>query len=458
MSAIITEKFRRNNTKRFLEDIGDTPHYVGIGQSNEWHPKDGLVEDDAEYNVDQPLGTFSDAREVLNNLTTLIGIVGNSTSQVIPNIAAKSNNRHKAYNPFDPDCFYQTVVNSVLMFPCYVVVNNNVYVCLREPTAVSGPYALPNGSSLSRTPVVNADGSVWLYVYSVLPEFPVRGSQFVTVPNEPTLNGVETESTIEGATGNLVYGFTVMNGGSGYSSAPTAEFVPFDNPGSPVALVVTTSANTVTKVTYGASIIDNPAAWIKKPGYVRLSGGSGSGARVFPNIAPVGGFGLDPSEDLPSWYAGIVVDAEEEIFGDGAFIPYRQASIVRNPGVEVGVVDAELSLNCLQYIEFDASQAPSPSANVTGERIIQGATGATAIADYYVGSTRRLYYHQTYDTGFTAFNDSDTVTIALDEFLPTDVGDSEYVKESGELLFVQNRKKITRAGGQTEELTLILQF
>jgi hypothetical protein len=464
MSAIITENFRKNNAKRLLEDMADVAnkYYIGLGKSDAWEDQGSLTEEDAEFDVVPALGTIGDQTEILNNLTTLIGINGSVYSQVIPNISAKTNHRHKAYNPFDPDCFYQTTVNTIEMYPCYVVVNDNVYLCLRSPTSLTGPFTLPSGASTSRIPVVNVDGSVWIYVYTVENSFPIRGSQFITVPTEPTLVNAETELTvlddIETASGHLVYGFTVINGGTGYVSAPTAEFIPFDAPSSPITLVATLTGGSVSSVVFNAGIVDNPGSWIKKPGYVRLTGGGSTvPAIVYPNIAPAVGIGSDPSQTLPSWYVGIAVSAEEEIFGDGAFIPYRQISIVRNPENDGVAADPELSLNCLQYIQFNALNAPSSGIDV-GAIITQAATGARAIGDYYVSATRRLYFHQTYETGFTEFNDSDEVTIDSTGYTPEAIGNSEYNKETGEVIFVENRKKISRTSGQTEELTIILQF
>lgn len=451
MSAIITDSFRRNNTKAFLADLASVQYYVGLGKSDPWPEAGGYVEDDNDYNVPTPLGTYGDNTEVKNNLTALVGISGGS-SQVIPNIAAKSNHRHKAYNPFDPNCFYQTVVSGIQMYPCYVVVANNVYLCLREATNIETSYSLPSGAVLSRVPQLNGDGSVWLYVYSILPEFVINGSQFVTVPDLPTPIGVETIGTapasISAATGELVYGFSVIDGGTGYAVAPLVEFV--DEDGAVTTLTATVSGGAITKVAYPP--LTSVGTWIKKRGYIRVATGA---ARVYAHIAPAAGIGAVPSNDLPSWYAGIAVQAVETINDDGAYIPYRQVSIIREPSYEVGVLDPAASLNCLQRLEFGVSDAPTSAT--PGWLITQAATGAIGVADYYDDVNKYLYYHQTAETGFIAF-DTTSVTLDGSVLAPTGVATSEYVKESGDVVFVENRKKISRVSGQTEEITIILQF
>lgn len=333
------------------------------------------------------------------------------------------------------------------MYPCYTVVNDNVYLCLREATNIETSYSLPSGASQSRAPIENADGSIWIYIYSILPSDPINGTQFVTVPESATLNGVETLSTITAASGNLVYGFTVQDGGSGYVTAPVVEFV--GESGTVTTLLATLNGGAVASVTY--PLATTPLSWASERGYVRVATGN---ARVSPNIAPALGFGYSPAADMNSWYVGITVSAVELIEGDGAYIPYRQISILKNPEYEGGTAAPELSLNCLQNIEFDSG---SPTSLSTGSVITQAATSAIGIVDYYDSATKKLYYHQSYETGFIPFTVS-PVSVEASLYNPIAVNDSEYVKDSGTVIFTENRKKITRVGGQTEVITIILQF
>lgn len=450
MAAIITENFRKVNARNLVNSIQavDTNFYVGLGRSNEWPEVGGLNEDDSNYNVLDPIGTFGDNSELLNNLTTLIGIISENVTQVIPKVNARVSQRHKAYNPFNADCFYQTEVNGIERYPCYTTVNDKVYLCLKESFAIQSSYNLPDGNSTSRVPIQNSDGSVWVYIYSILPSFPINGTQFVTVPNTYTLNGSETGSSIRVASGNLVYGFTVIDGGSGYTSPPTATFVSAS--GVETRLAVTLSGGSIASVDYVNGTF--PISWIKERGYVKLSGGN---ARVLPNIAPAFGFGFDPAADLNSWYAGISVSAVELIEGDGAYIPYRQISIIKNPEYEVGTEDFKLSLNCLKSLNFGAADAPTTIE--TGSLITQASTGAIAIADHYDSANKKLYYHQSYDSGFIQFNTS-TIVIDATSYTPVSLSTSEYKTQTGEVIFAENRKKISRISGQTEDITIILQF
>lgn len=462
MSAIITENFRKNNAQSFLNDIDDvaTAYYIGLGRSQAWpDTAAGLTETALDYNVTQPLGTYGDNQDLLNNLTTLVGLIPPSGlySRVMPNIAARVSHRHKAYNPFDQNCFYQTTEDGIEMYPCYVVVSNNVYLCLREATAILETYNLPDGSSLDRSPATAyADGSIWTYVYTIGSNtaiFPISSPQFVSVPLEATLDSTNVLDTLESittATGDMVFSFTVLDGGSGYVSPPTVAFV--GDSGTEIALEATVVDGAVTSIAY--PIASHPNTWARENGYVRIDSGN---ARAVPNKAPALGFGYTPVNDLPTWYAGISVDASEEIYGDGAYIPYRQVSIVKDPEYEVGTTDADASLRCLQYLVIGG--VSFPSGNNTGSLITQTVTGGTAIGiiDHYDSINKYLYYHQTVETGYIPF-EAGTVDADPDVYTVASVQPAEYVKGSGGVIFAENRKAISRTTGQTEEITIILQF
>ncbi len=58
------------------------------------------------------------------------------------------------------------------------------------------------------------------------------------------------------------------------------------------------------------------------------------GVDIVPLVAPVNGFGYDPLDDLPSYYAGVSADLEDTV--DGAIplnVKYRQVSLIANPTI-----------------------------------------------------------------------------------------------------------------------------
>lgn len=459
MSAIITETFRKNNAKAFLNEISTNDFYVGIGKSEPWEPAGLVSEDDPNYNVLSPLGNAGDINTVKQNLTTLIGILDSDCSRVIPKVITKSGVKHKTYNPFSLDCFYATTVGITETLPCYNVVGDKVYLCLKagtDSTFVPDSVFSSSPSGISRTPVVFGD-SVWVYIYKY--SSPINIAQFISVPDNATLAVGETNDDIANATGNLVFGFTVIEGGSGYHpDTTTANYIPSNSPFVSIPLDVTIVGGIITSISYVDPSFDFEE-WSNSPGYVEIIDtdllSPGTNAIAYPNIAPPGGFGLYPADDLPTSYVGIKTSAIDTIGGDGAFIPYRQISIVKNPTTNGLPSSANLHLRCLSYLEFDLD-APNPSLFETGTIFTQGA--AKGIIDYYDSEAKLLYYHQNYITGFREIT-ADPISINGDPSTPIALPViSEYEQGSGQVLFTQNRKKINRSEGQQEDITIILQF
>jgi hypothetical protein len=458
MAAIITENHRRANAQNLIDDISGVQFYIGLGRSKPWPNVAGLDEDAPLYDLADPLGTIGDDIELLNDLITLVGVTISDVAKVIPNVPPKVSHRHKAYSPYDPDCFYQTVVNAIQMYPCYTVVSNasdfEVYLCLREATAIAIPpasYSLPSAGSLNLVPFAEIDGSVWVYMYTV-PGI-ISGPQFVDIPEAYTLNG-GVEADITTATGDLVFSFTIKDGGTGYVT-PTVEFI--SDTGAVTTLAATVDTGVITSVAYPTLV---PGTWVKARGYVKVTG-AGAGARIVPNIAPTLGLGYAPASQMNSWYVGIKKDVIEksEVNADGSFdaayIPYRQVSLIKDPGNN-GTPDPLVSLNCLQTLDFGVSDAPVAALTV-GATITQVNTGAVGFVDYYDFASKRLFYHQTIESNFVAF-DATAIVIGAGNYIPTGITASEYTKETGKVIFAENRKKITRSTGQTDEITIILQF
>ena len=450
MSAIITENFRRNSANMFLTSLAPSSednYYIGIGKADQWVPKSGITEDDLSYNITSPIGSSGDDATVKHNLATLIGVNVAKKSLIMPRVEHKLDIVHKAYNPYSNTCFYSSLIDGVEKLPCYMVNNDKIFLCLKEKTtSAPNPVSIP--SSTSRTPLKLADGSIWVYLYEYTNtvSMPISVSKFLSVPTEATPDN----TGILAATGNLVYGFTVIEGGIGYVSAPTVQYI--DDNGDTTVLNVTIAGGAITSVSYNP--VSDISTWSHHNGYITVTGGSGSGAVIYPNIAPKLGFGDNPANDLPSWYVGMNVDAIDNISGDGIYSPYRQISIIKNPEYEPGTTDFDISLRCLKRIKLDTLS--SVPVNI-GDIMTQVSTGARAIVDYYDNTNKYVYYHQSYSTGSIDFVVDDIVLSSI-TYTVDSISTSEYKHDSGDVIFVQNRKKITREDGQTEGITIILQF
>jgi len=217
MSAIITDTFRRNNAKLFLNDIAGTDrsgtavtspnrYYLGIGKSDKWPTIGAVTEDSSGYNVSAPVGSFSDGLEVLNNIATLSKLGASNTTLVIPNVAWTSSKQYKAYNSYDSSCFYAT--GNIL--PCYATTATGMYLCLQ-----AGGSTTSNAPSDTSTyiPSQGGDNYVWILVQSVSS----LSTAFVTDQFIEISQTALTSTPLSNCAtyGGLCSTFHIVNGGSG---------------------------------------------------------------------------------------------------------------------------------------------------------------------------------------------------------------------------------------------------
>lgn len=478
MSAIITDNFRRNSAKLFLNDIAGQDsrggaiistnvnrYYLGIGKSDKWPDAGAVTEDAPGYNVAAPVGSFSDALEVLNNVATFSKLGASNTTLLIPNVPYASGNRYKAYNSYDSSCFYATGN----LLPCYATTAIGMYLCLANNSG--GLTASPPSTISTYTPLQGADNYVWILVQPVSQ----LGTAFITDQfievSQTALTGQPLSDSTAGQGGLCSPAFHIVNGGSGYTSTPTARLRGSDAAGSTVydvALTVVLQSQVITSVTLTNTLT---TSWPKglQVASVEITGGGGSGAVVVPVISPRLGYAHIPAAVMPSWYAGISVDLADAIGLDNFYTPYRQVSIVRNPNTTAVTANALRSLTL---------STPHGITSITGANaLITDINGVPfAVADAIVGNT--LYFHQNYTSGFKELADSGTFRLSTTgdtNYTYTAVnasecneavlangsiagGDGIYARIAGEVVFAENRKKITRGTGQTEKIKIIIQF
>jgi len=472
MSAIITENFRRNNTRLFLNDISaqtNGKYYLGIGKQDRWD------NDEENLNFTPPVaaGTQADASEVLNNLSTLVSLNAlTGVGRVIPAVAWKSGNIYQAYSSYNSAPFYP----SGNLQPCYVTINGAIFLCLKpgsttstvQPTVQSTKYA--PFSSIS-------DGYIWALVQEAPSTQIIRNNTFTDISTTKLTGTEQNNSTAQ--CGGLVTGFTIVDGGTGYTTTgPTPSVLKLRvNDGFTLTDRSTTSVTLNFTVSGGAiDSVSFPAGWPAYSGSNAAIGalfasieftGSGSGAKIVPTIAPPKGFAYDPSAVMPSWFAGISISLNDSISGDNFYSRYRQISIIKNPTVTAGQESAG-TLNALKYINFpDTTDVTSLSGiDMTNSAVLKNsASEVIGYADKLITTTgaKKLYFHQNLSSGYRELPLSGSMTIKVGsgstEYVYTSINNGEFINDgNAEVLFTENRSFITRASGQTEDLILIIQF
>lgn len=461
MAAIVTDSFRRNNTQFFLDNIAltNSKYYLGIGKSEQW----ASDEESTNLVIPVPLGIPSDDSDIKSNLTTLIKINATNSGLVIPQIKWKSGAIYKAYSPADPDCFYpSTLIGGGEENPCYAIISGRIYLCLK---AGDGAVANIPTSTDYRALSYGNDGYIWILVDNIITATAnINTDQFISISSGEAAASIAPAIQSDG--GGLLYGFTVVSGGSGYTSTNAVQFTAQKNDGTIVTITCPVNINSTTgsieSVLLPADYSYTAASskGIVNGHFVFNSAETGSGAVIVPHIAPARGFAYKPSATLPSWYVGIAVDAVDNISDDGLYTPYRQISILKD--IEYSEDSSIDTLAALRYLTLASAPTNTPAV---GSLITFGTTGIKAYFDNYSavsvgGSTQhRIYFHQNSTTGYGAIPSTGLFTIASGDTISyLTVNNNEYTPLSGEVIFAENRKKINRQSAQTEEIKIIIQF
>jgi hypothetical protein len=260
----------------------------------------------------------------------------------------------------------------------------------------------------------------------------------------------------------------VTAGGSGYTSAPT---VTITGDGTGATATATISSGAVTAITVTGKGTNYTRA------KVVLSGGGGSLGTARAVIAPnyrgseKSGHGTDPRAELGGFFMGVNVKLDGAD-GSGDITvgnDFRQIMLVKNPlngtGAAAGQIASSDTLKAMDYLDF--SNTFSVGSNVgsfTVDEVITGQTsGAVAFVTEIDTSNGYVYYHQNEKTGYTSFSNGEEVvggTSSTNGTLESSnaVKAAELDRESGDILFLENRLPINRTATQIEDIKIILEF
>ena len=502
MAAIITDDFRRSSTTFLLNDIKDQntgaqdspnsgtyEYFIGIGKSDAWENDAGdLSETDQNFSTPLPTGSVIEAKEVIDNLIGAVAIKPANAYHVIPRIDWAANRRFKRWNENDPTMFDVTTDGANTYYPCYAIYADKIYVCLDNDSnnsySTNGSYIpglssnTPVGEASDRLPERLDDNYIWAYVADLDNNSEFNTDQFVSISE--IADGSATDATT--ATGGMVYGFEIINHGTGISGTDF-KLLLNDNDGAVSTEIdltvnnsgVGSSAKGVIMTSYSAPL-DFQA---QTNGTVRASVVPGPGITattlpvIRPLVAPILGFGYTPTADLPSFYAGLAVNYNGDVGGElSTNVSYRQISLLRNPTrfdddspspTGDGLYDNEEVYNTLRRFEFGALEDLS---NISAGNIItETTTGLTetpakAYVDFVDDTNKYVYFHQNESAEINQqeFSATGDITIGVTSYTGYTITDPEYTPYSGEVYFVENRKPIQRAASQEEEIKLVIQF
>ena len=398
------------------------------------------------------------------------------------NISSSNTTTSSATNLYDSTFYFMTSDYKV-----YKVLDNN------GGTNYSG--AEPSSTSTAPHAI---GGYVLQYMYTLTSS---EVSNFLTTDYIP----VSTDSTVASAATDGAIDSVIVTAGSGYTNGTYYAPVHGDGASAGTAsgaiIRITIASNAI--VSYGLTAGTDTTIHAAGSGYthgtVSLASnaiysdatlstatnvGGGSGGAVSVVIGPKGGHGKDAVKELGGHYVMLhttLTQAEGDDFLTGN--DFRQVSLIQDPyNYGTTTVSTASTLRSVKAMKL-SSGAGSFQAD---EKISQATSGAVGKVVEYDSTNRIIYYQQERfvdygtpsDGNKDAFSGTYTITGATSSATgapdagadsAVDTGDStvtftngfaneEIEHDSGDILYTESRRPISRASDQTEDIKLIIEF
>lgn len=436
MTAIVTSKFRIHNSQQFIEGFSEasaTNMYLFIGRPQSWttdtSPPTPADDVESEYSI------WDD----------MIALKRIQSSDVKSAIIRRDWTSGVIYDEYRHDYSVSNLSNSgasQLYSATFFVVTDdyNIYKCVFNNSNAASTVK-PTGTSTSI--ITTGDGYKWKFMYTISPGDALK---FVTTDFLPVAtNSSVAAAAVDGA----IHVVKVTNGGSGYTSASAV----ITGSGSGATANVVVSGGQVTAVNITAPGINFRHATVTITG-------DGTNAAALAIIEPQGGHGADAVEELGGFYT-MMNTRLEYADGTGDFPvtnDYRRIGIVRDPydfGTTTVATASTLRANKTVTLAVGATGTFSVDETITG-----GTSGAIGRVVDWDATNRIVRYYQSTSENFIAFTTGETITGGTSGATGTSstLGNPEVQPDTGDIIYVEQRRPITRASDQVESISLVIEF
>ena len=456
MSAIVTNKLKYQLLDTLYDEVVEATnrYYVAIGRSEAW---------DSAETVPAPTNSLRDVRNFKLSAQSIKQVT--DVSFVIPRYNWVNGTIYQAWD----DNLFGTPSNAY-----YVLTEDNqVYVCLRQGKTALGiaVQSTEKPSSTSATPFKMADGYVWKFMYSLSGATSAKflSANFMPVAKiedssgSPLLTTTEQEQAQiqEAATGGQIVGLAITNQGNGYTSAPTVTIVGNGNGASGSATV---SGGRLIDITLDSSV-DSTLTFGYGYDYasVTITGGGGSGAAARAIISTDSGIGGNSISDLRS--SSLMFNVKPSGTENGDFIvanqDFRQIALMKRP---LKYNDSDYTNNTGRLLRYMRVTSVGDAEAFSRDVTLTGATsGAQAILDDI--DSDKMYAHQTEITGFTEFNEGETITGGGQSATLVSAGydgdndaftNDDVERFKNDIIYIENRSPVERTLTQTEDIKAVI--
>jgi len=488
MPAIITTKFRINNSEQFHESFTEASpnvYYLGLGRPQAYGT---LTRGDARTNYegtdvapvtpgDSVVGEFN----TFDDLLAAKKITSSDVTFAVPRINWSERTfdiyRHDYGEYVTGSTSTRVTANSgatTLNDAIYYVLttDRNVYKCIDNNNNTNSTIE-PTGTGNSI--ITTADNYRWKYMCTLSAG---QQSNFLSTD----FMGISTNSTVSSAAvDGSINCVRIKNAGTSGTNGTHSVTIKGDGTGATADVVVSggiISSVTVTAVGSGYTFGTISNAEIIAAGATSLSG-----AELDVIISPKGGHGFNAVEELGGFFVMLNVNLEgSESANSGDFHAandFRKICLIRDP-LSSGSAASASTLRSTKAVVFASS--PTPGTFTNDEEINQATTGAVGKVVEWDSVNRILYYIQTRhnDAGLdangnlTAFSGANIITgqtssatgtpnTIVSSTVNNAVFSSGYSApeidhDSGDILYIENRAPIQRATDQTENIKLVIEF
>jgi hypothetical protein len=477
MAAIITEKFRLHNAKEFKQSATESGNamYMFIGRPLSWTD---------DNNPPTPVDSLNDEYDAYANMVALKKVSSTDVSHAIIRRDWTSGTAYDEYRHNYTSSNTATSGASTLWASTFYVVTSdyNVYKVISNNGGANSKL-MPTGTSTSI--LTTADGYKWKFMYSISASDVIKfvTSDFIPVKTigakaavDGDVGGLGTAASDDnsaqwdvenGATDGTIEHARVTTGGSSYGSDGTYN-VAISGDGTSGQLTVTVSSGAITAVAINAVGSGYSVASIDNSLLQTATSSTGTGASFDIIISPKNGHGADPVEELGGNYV-IANSRLEYAEGSGDFPTdndFRQIGLIVNPTDAGGnTLSSATTLSALNRITLD-SGATMP---VVDDTIANAAsiTSGTAVGKVVsIDSTNRyIYFLPSADAvgNFNSFSAANTIFVGSTSKGTISSGGvsgsyPEVSRNSGDIVYLENRGAVARAADQIEDIKLIIEM
>jgi len=485
MAAIITEKFRLHNAKEFKQSATETGNamYMFIGRPTAWSD---------DNSPPTPVDSLNDEYDAYANMTALKKVSSTDVSHAIIRRDWTSGTKYDEYRHNYKSGNTSTSGATTLWASTFYVVTSdyNVYKCISNNGGADST-VMPTGTTTSVTTL--SDGYKWKFMYSISASDVIKfvTSDFIPVKTLGRQLAVEGDSGALGAQASddnsaqyhvedeavdgAIYHVRVTAGGSSYGTNSTTRTVAVSGDGASAVMTFTVASGAITAASITTAGTGYSVANIDNALVQAATSSSGTGALFDVIVSPKNGHGADPVEELGGNYV-IVNSRLEYAEGSGDFPTdndFRQIGLIVNP-TNIGghTLSSAVTLSALnRFTMASGAQMPNVDDYIANAGTITTGTAVGKVVSVDA-TNRHIYYLPDVDSvgNYGAWANSNPVHNGTARgSLGSSLGNlassgavsaayPEVRRNSGDIVYLENRGAVARAADQIEDIKLIIEM